>query len=215
MLFPVPGRFARESFRPWVVSPVGRFAPGRFALGRFARETTRRNDPRAKRPGFLFPDIRGNKTRFRVQGCDCISCVFSTSSHTENCIVAYFWQTLRWSFPDFFSRSKCIPEVMRKQWTGTRAIRRQMGNNQNHKQTRYNENKWLTEWKLFPIRWSLSNPNRNKSIMNKHKVTETLTPKTRNREPHQNHRLGTVSNELLGGGLKNVLWRQPHPQLLI
>ena len=21
-----------------------------------------------------------------------------------------------------------------------------MGNNQNHKQTRYNENKWLTEW---------------------------------------------------------------------
>ena len=30
-------------------------------------------------------------------------------------------------------------------------------------------------------------------------MTETLTPKTGNREPHQNHRLGTVSNELLGG----------------
>ena len=37
----VPGRFARESFRPWVVSPVGRFALGRFALSRFAPESFR------------------------------------------------------------------------------------------------------------------------------------------------------------------------------
>ena len=37
----VPGRFAREWFRPWVVSPVGCFALGRFALGRFARELFR------------------------------------------------------------------------------------------------------------------------------------------------------------------------------
>ena len=25
-------------------------------------------------------------------------------------------------------------------------LKTKMGNNQNHKQTRYNENKWLTEW---------------------------------------------------------------------
>ena len=37
----VPGCFARDSFRPWVVSPVGRFALGYFALGRFARESFR------------------------------------------------------------------------------------------------------------------------------------------------------------------------------
>ena len=33
-----------------------------------------------------------------------------------------------------------------------------------------------------------------------HVSTETLTPKTGNSEPQQNYRLGTVSNELLGGG---------------
>ena len=31
-------------------------------------------------------------------------------------------------------------------------------------------------------------------------VTETLTPKTGNREPQQNNRLETISNELLEGG---------------
>ena len=31
--------FARESFCPWVVLPVGRFAPGHFALCHFARES--------------------------------------------------------------------------------------------------------------------------------------------------------------------------------
>ena len=46
-------------------------------------------------------------------------------------------------------------------------------------------------------------------------MTETLTPKTGNREPQQNYRLGTVSNELLrGGGLKLVLRAHPHPQFL-
>ena len=30
-------------------------------------------------------------------------------------------------------------------------------------------------------------------------ITETLKPKTGNKEPHQNHRLGTVSKTLLGG----------------
>ena len=36
--------------------------------------------------------------------------------------------------------------------------------------------------------------------------TETLTPKTGNREPQQNYRLGTVSNELLGGGGLNLFY---------
>ena len=51
------------------------------------------------------------------------------------------------------------------------------------------------------------------SIMNKHKVKHyrNSDTKTGYREPHQNHRLGTVSNELLGGGLKLVLRVQPHP----
>ena len=30
---------------------------------------------------------------------------------------------------------------------------------------------------LLPKRWSLINPNRTNTLMNKHKVTETLTPK--------------------------------------
>ena len=53
---------------------------------------------------------------------------------------------------------------------------------------------------LFPKWWPLSNPNRAQSIMNKHKVKHhrNSDTKTGNREPHQNHRLGTVSNELLG-----------------
>ena len=69
---------------------------------------------------------------------------------------------------------------------------------------------------LFPKRWPLSNRNRTKHNMNTRKVnvTETLTPKTGNREPQQNYRLGTVSNKLLGGGLKLVLRRQPQPQFL-
>ena len=65
---------------------------------------------------------------------------------------------------------------------------------------------------LFPKWWLLSSPNRTKSIMNQHKanITETLTPKHRQQIPHYNHRIGTVSNELLGG-LKLVLRAKPHP----
>ena len=37
--------------------------------------------------------------------------------------------------------------------------------------------------------------------------------KTGNKEPQQNYRLGTVSNELLAG-VKLVLRAQPHPQFL-
>ena len=43
-------------------------------------------------------------------------------------------------------------------------------------------------------------------------VTKTLTPKTDKKEPQQNYRLGTVSDELLV--LKIVLRAQPHPQFL-
>ena len=52
---------------------------------------------------------------------------------------------------------------------------------------------------LFPKRWPLSNRNRTKKIMNSHKVKCHRNSKTGNRESHQNYRLGTVSNELLGG----------------
>ena len=64
----------------------------------------------------------------------------------------------------------------------------------------------------FPKRWPPSNQNRTKSIMNKYKVKHhrNSDTKTGNREPRQNHRLGTVCNEFLGG-LKLVLCAQPHP----
>ena len=62
---------------------------------------------------------------------------------------------------------------------------------------------------LFPKRWPLSNRNRPKSIMNKHKVKyhRNYDTKTGNRESHQNFRLGTVSNKITGGvkGIKLVL----------
>ena len=48
---------------------------------------------------------------------------------------------------------------------------------------------------LFPIRWSSSNRNRTKNNMN----TRNVKRHRNSREPQQNHRLGTVSNELLGG----------------
>ena len=66
---------------------------------------------------------------------------------------------------------------------------------------------------LFPKRWPLSNQTRTKSIINKHKVKphRNSDTKTGNREQHTNHRLGTVSNEFLGRGLKPVLCAEPHP----
>ena len=54
---------------------------------------------------------------------------------------------------------------------------------------------------LFSKSWPHSNSNLTKNNMNTHKVKRhrNFTPKTDNREPQQNHRLGTVSNELLVG----------------
>ena len=54
---------------------------------------------------------------------------------------------------------------------------------------------------LFPKRQPLSNPNQTKSIMNKHKVKHHQNSDTRtgNRELHQNHHIGTVSNKITGG----------------
>ena len=51
--------------------------------------------------------------------------------------------------------------------------------------------------------YSLNNQNRTKSIMNKHKVKHhrNSDTKTGDREPRQNHRLGTVCNEFLRGDL--------------
>ena len=37
-----------------------------------------------------------------------------------------------------------------------------MGNNQNHKQTRYNENKWLTEWTAISQKVVTQQPKPNK-----------------------------------------------------
>lgn len=53
----------------------------------------------------------------------------------------------------------------------------------------------------IPTRCKLSNPNRSKSIMNKHemKFWRNFDAKTGNREPHQKLSAETVSNELLGG----------------
>ena len=54
---------------------------------------------------------------------------------------------------------------------------------------------------LFPIRWPLSNPNLTKSIMTVHKVKHyrNSDTKTGNKDKFRTHRLGTISNELLGG----------------
>ena len=41
-----------------------------------------------------------------------------------------------------------------------------------------------------------------------------LPPRFLHIEPQQNYRIGTVINQLLGGGLNHVLRRQPHPQFL-
>ena len=68
-------------------------------------------------------------------------------------------------------------------------------NSQNTKRT-YGQ---LSE-KLFPKRWPLSNPNRTKNNKNTRKVKSNRNSYTKNRQQRdQNYRLGTVSNELLGG----------------
>ena len=60
-----------------------------------------------------------------------------------------------------------------------------MGNNQNHKQTRYNENKWLTEWAAISQKVVTQQPkptNRTKSIMTEHKVKHHRNSDTKNRQ---------------------------------
>ena len=54
---------------------------------------------------------------------------------------------------------------------------------------------------LFSKRFPLNNQNRTKSIMKKHKVKhhQNFDTRTGNRELHQNHRIGTVSNKITGG----------------
>ena len=111
------------------------------------------------------------------------------------------------------------------QRSGTEAIRTQtqpskpkreitkITNSQNTKRTYCQPSE-----QLLPKRWPISNQNRTKNNMNTRKVKRhrNSDSKTGNREPHQNYRLGTVSNELLGGGGggKLVLRAQPHPQFL-
>ena len=54
---------------------------------------------------------------------------------------------------------------------------------------------------LFPKRWSLSNPNLTKSIMNKHKVKHHRNfQEEQATEPHQNHCLGLLVMNYCGGG---------------
>ena len=107
---------------------------------------------------------------------------------------------------DFYrSISPPTTEVKSMQRSGTEAIRTQtqpskpereitnITNNQNTKRT-YGQ----PSEQLFPKRWPLSNRDRTKSNMNTHKVKRHRNSDTKNREPQQNYRLGTFSNELLG-----------------
>ena len=54
---------------------------------------------------------------------------------------------------------------------------------------------------LFPKKWRLSDPNRTKNNINTRKVKRhrNCDTKTGDREPQENFRLGTVSNELFRG----------------
>ena len=106
--------------------------------------------------------------------------------------------------------------VIEKQCTGTGAIKSQIpllkpkweiNKNTNRQKTMRTNGQPSVQ--LFPKRWSLNSQTRTKSIMNKHKVKhhQIFDTTTGQREPHQNHRLRKVSNELLwggGGGLKLV-----------
>ena len=59
------------------------------------------------------------------------------------------------------------------------------------------------------------NTNQTKNNMNTRKVKRHRNSDTKNRrQAQQDYRLGTVSNGLLGGGLKLVLRAKPHPQFL-
>ena len=98
-------------------------------------------------------------------------------------------------------------KVMRKQRTRTEAIRRQISlSKPKWKITKIliRQNTMRTNGQpsgqLFPKRWSLSNPNRTKCIINKHKVKHHRNSDTKNRQQRTTSELlGTVSYELLGG----------------
>ena len=80
------------------------------------------------------------------------------------------------------------------------ALKIKMGNKLNTNRQNIISTNGQPSAQLFPKRWSLSNQNRTKSIMNKHKVKHhrNSDTKTGNRELRQNNRLGTVCND--GGG---------------
>ena len=42
------------------------------------------------------------------------------------------------------------------------ALKTKMGNNLNYKQTKYNENKWLTEWAAISLKVATQQPKPNK-----------------------------------------------------
>ena len=101
-----------------------------------------------------------------------------------------------------------LVKVKSMQRSGTEAIRTQIQpskpkreinkitNSQNTKRTYGQPSK-----QLFPKRWPLSNPNRTKNDMNTRKVKRHRNSDNKNRQQRttKNYRLGTVSNELLGG----------------
>ena len=107
-------------------------------------------------------------------------------------------------------RTSCylkVTKVKSMQRSGTEAIRTQLQPSKPKRKITITTNSRNTKItygqpreQLFPKRWPLSNRNRNKIIWThvRWNVYETLTPKTGNREPQQNYRIGTVSNELLG-----------------
>ena len=67
---------------------------------------------------------------------------------------------------------------------------------------------------LFHKRWPLSNPNRTKSIINKHKVKHHRNSETKTGNRDNIRLIGTVTLErsvMNYWGLKLVLRMQPHP----
>ena len=100
-------------------------------------------------------------------------------------------------------------KVKSRQRSGTEAIRTQLQRskpkreitNITNTQTSKRTHSQPSE-QLFPKRWPLSNRYRTKNNINTRKVKRhrNSDTKTGNREPQQKYRIGTVSNELLGGG---------------
>ena len=109
------------------------------------------------------------------------------------------------------------------QRSGTETIRTQIQPSKPKREITYIANSQNTKRtygqpseQLFPKGWSLSNRNRTKNNNDTRKVKRhlTLTPKTGNREPQQNHRTGMASNEPLGGGGGGKPALRAQPQFL-